>query len=73
MKMTPHQLAAIVTAHGKWLRGEDGGAKADLRWANLRWADLRRAHLRGANLSRADLSLADLREIGRASCRERVS
>lgn len=46
--------------HLKWLRGENGGKRADLSEADLSRADLSRADLFGANLSRADLSEADL-------------
>jgi len=63
-------LAAIIEKHGMWLRGEEGGARAnlsgaylsgaDLSGADLRRADLRRADLSGADLSGADLSGADL-------------
>ena len=59
-------LKTIVDKHSKWLRGEEGGEKAnlrsaDLRSANLRSADLRSADLRYANLRSADLSGANLR------------
>lgn len=43
-------LAEILDAHAKWLRGEDGGVRA-----NLRGADLRLAYLIGADLAKADL------------------
>jgi hypothetical protein len=42
-KPTADELRAILVAHARWLRGEDGGA---------------RANLSGANLSRANLSWA---------------
>ena len=59
-------IKEILDLHGKWLRGEEGGVRADfynadLRYANLSNADLRYADLRYANLSNADLSNADLR------------
>ena len=70
--MNQKELNEILDNHKKWLFGEEGGIRADLRGANLRgvdlrgadlhWADLRRADLRGANLSLADLRRADLRE-----------
>ena len=69
--MTPDELKAVLEAHSKYLRGEEGGQKADLRGANLseanlseadlRWANLRGANLSEANLSEANLSGADLR------------
>jgi hypothetical protein len=58
--MTPDEIKVVLDLHGKWLRDEDGGVRADLRRANLIGADLRRANLRRANLSRAYLSHANL-------------
>lgn len=60
------ELKKIVSKHGKWVREEDGGERADLsnadlRGANLRDADLRHANLRHADLRGADLSNASLR------------
>ena len=48
---------AILEKHRKWLRGEDGGERA-----NLYGADLSEANLSGANLSRANLSGAKVEE-----------
>ena len=53
--MNAKQLTEVLRKHAMWLRGEDGGKRADLSWANLS-----RANLSGANLSRADLSWANL-------------
>ena len=63
-------LEKILEKHKMWLRGEEGGERAnlsgsdlkytDLRYANLSGADLRVADLRGTNLWDADLSGADL-------------
>ena len=68
-------LKEILEKHKKWLRGDDGGERANLSRADLSEADLSgadlygadlyganlsRANLSGANLSRADLSEADL-------------
>ena len=50
------ELKEVVRKHGMWLRGEDGGERADLSGADLSWADLSGANLRGADLSGADLS-----------------
>ena len=58
MKQT--KLNKILEAHKKWLRGEVGGVRADLREADLREADLSWANLSGADLREADLSRADL-------------
>jgi hypothetical protein len=59
---TVEQLAEIIEMHRKWLYGEEGGKRANLRAANLSAADLRAANLRAANLSAADLRAADLRD-----------
>jgi len=58
--MTPAELAAVVEAHGKWRRGEEGGSRANLTRAYLTGADLTGADLAGANLTRANLTRADL-------------
>jgi len=60
------ELAEIIEKHHKYLLCEEGGERAnlryaDLRYADLRYADLRSANLRYANLRSADLSYADLR------------
>ena len=54
------ELKEVVRKHGMWLRGEDGGERADLSGADLSWADLSGADLRGADLSGANLSGANL-------------
>ena len=71
MKISAKKLQEIIKSHGRWLRNEEGGERADLSSANLRGADLSSAdlsgaylhgaNLRGADLSSADLSSADLR------------
>ena len=61
MKITQEKLNEIIESHGKWLRNEEGGEKADLRGADLRGADLGDADLRGADLGDADLGGAYLR------------
>ena len=58
-------IKLILEKHAKWIRGEDGGERADLcdadlRGANLCDADLHNANLRGANLRNANLCDADL-------------
>ena len=68
-KITEEQLKDILLAHKNWL-SDDGGERANLRYANLcgadlrdadlSYADLRDADLRGADLRGADLSGADL-------------
>jgi hypothetical protein len=59
--MNATELKNILELHLKWLKREDGGARANLREANLRGADLRWADLSGADLRWADLREADLR------------
>lgn len=53
-------LKMILDLNAKWIRGEAGESRADLRWANLRGADLTGADLTGADLAGADLRGADL-------------
>ena len=58
-------IKEILNKHKKWLFGESGGERANLRGANLcnadlRGADLCNADLCGANLRGADLCNADL-------------
>ena len=59
--MKQEELQKILDAHKKWINGEDGGARADLRGADLGGANLRGANLSYANLRYADLRYADLR------------
>ena len=69
--MTQNELDKILKNHKKWLAGEDGGSRANLRGANLRGANLQVADLRGADLrdvnlwdaalQGANLQTADLR------------
>ena len=61
MKITQEKLNEIIESHGKWLRNEEGGEKANLRGANLRGANLRGANLGGADLGDANLRGANLR------------
>jgi hypothetical protein len=61
-----NQIQTVLAKHAAWLRGEEGGIRANLRYADLRHADLsytdlRYADLRYADLSHANLSEADLR------------
>ena len=58
---TKEQLAELLAKHKAWLNNEDGGERADLRYADLRSADLRSANLCSANLRSADLRFANLR------------
>ena len=58
--MDEQKLKQILESHGKWLRGEEGGERANLRGANLYGADLCGANLREANLCGANLCGANL-------------
>ncbi len=65
MEMTPEQLQTILGDHGKWIRGEIDGKRANLTranldGANLTLANLTLANLDGANLDGANLTLANL-------------
>ena len=59
-KITVEKLREIIESHGRWLRDEEAGQRADLSGANLSRADLSRADLSCANLFRANLSGAYL-------------
>ncbi len=64
--MNKEELKNILKKHEDWIKGIDGGERADLKGADLKGADLkdadlRDADLRGANLRGADLRDADLR------------
>ena len=48
--MDKQELKNILDKHLKWIRGENGGKRADLFGANLS-----RANLSGASLPRANL------------------
>lgn len=71
MKITQEKLKEIIASHGKWLRNEDGGEKADLSnvdlscinlcYTNLREVNLTCTNLCGASFHAANLSNADLR------------
>ena len=60
MTKTMTELKAILEDHVKYLRGEEGGARADLSNTDLHRADLRNTDLSGANLSKTNLSGANL-------------
>lgn len=44
-RMTPEQIKSVLDQHYKWLKGEEGGARADLTGADLTGAVLRGADL----------------------------
>ena len=47
-EISEEKLKAIIDSHGKWLRDEDGGERADLQGAYLQDADLQGAYLQDA-------------------------
>jgi len=58
--MNQEEIKEILNLHQKWLKGEDGGKRADFRHADLSGADLRFANLTDANLCKACLRGANL-------------
>jgi len=60
--ITPDEMKVRLDLHGKWLRFERDGKRADFSLQNLSGADLRGADLRDADLRGADLRGADLRD-----------
>lgn len=62
MNYTAEELARVLESHGKWLRGERDGTRADLTHANLSDANLTHADLTDAILDGADLRRAILRD-----------
>ena len=61
MKISAKKLQEIIKSHGRWLRNEEGGERADLSSADLSSANLRGAYLSGANLRGANIRGANLR------------
>ena len=59
--ISEQELKQIIDSHGKWLRNEEGGQRANLRSADLSFANLSSANLSFADLSFADLGFANLR------------
>ncbi|HEY8272131.1 MAG TPA: pentapeptide repeat-containing protein [Pseudobdellovibrionaceae bacterium] len=58
--ISEQELKDILDKHGKWLRNEEGGERANLSSANLSSANLSSADLSSANLRFVDLSFANL-------------
>jgi uncharacterized protein YjbI with pentapeptide repeats len=54
------KLEEILDLHAKWLRGENGGVRAELQGASLRGANLQGANLQDANLQDVSLRGANL-------------
>ena len=49
-RVTAEELKTIVEKHGRWLREEEGGERADLSGADLTGADLSGATMAGMKL-----------------------
>ena len=58
--MDAEKLKEICLKHVKWLNGEEGGERANLRGSNLSGSNLLRSNLSGSNLLGSDLSGSDL-------------
>jgi uncharacterized protein YjbI with pentapeptide repeats len=59
-KLTQEQIDKDIAAHGKWLRGEDGGTRIDWSGCNLQSLDMRGADMSEANMRGADMSEANM-------------
>ena len=62
IRIKGQRLSDILAAHGNFVRGGDGGVRAELAGANLSRADLGKANLMYADLQGANLEGANLRE-----------
>jgi uncharacterized protein YjbI with pentapeptide repeats len=60
-KITEIDLRDILKKHELWLKGEEGGEKADLRGSDLSYSNLRGSDLRGSDLSYSNLRGSNLR------------
>jgi len=65
--MEAEKLKAILASHSRWLAGEEGGHRADLRGAGLVGANLSAVDLQGARLEGADLRGANLEGVNLCS------
>ena len=60
-KLTVEQIAEIIESHGKWLRGEDGGERADFSFKDCRGANFEDANFEDANCRDANFVGANCR------------
>ena len=59
-KLTQSEIREKLQKHNRWLNGENGGEKADLRHSDLRHSDLRDSNLHGSDLHDSNLSYSNL-------------
>ena len=67
-RYTQSELAEVVRLHGRWLRSEAGGVRADLSGGNLRGCNLSGSNLSGSDLSGCDLSGCNLSGCNLSGC-----
>jgi hypothetical protein len=65
---TAQELEVIIENHGKWLRDEDGGEKADLSYSNLSYSNLSYSNLSYSNLRGCNLSGCNMRDCNMRGC-----
>jgi len=66
--MKQEELKVIIENHGKWLRDEDGGIRANLSGCDLSGCDLHGSDLSGSDLRGSDLSGCDLSGCDLSGC-----
>ena len=57
-KLTQSEIREKLQKHNRWLNGEDGGEKADLRDSDLSHSDLRDSDLRDSDLRGSNLDFS---------------
>ena len=67
IRLNGKTLSDILAAHALFVRGKDGGTRAELAGVDLSRADLHKANLAYADLQGANLEDANLREAKLAS------
>jgi hypothetical protein len=59
-RYTQSELAEVVRLHGRWLRSEAGGVRADLSGSDLSGSNLSGSNLSGSNLTYSNLTCSNL-------------
>lgn len=72
-EISEEKLKAIIDSHGKWLRDEDGGERADLQDAYLQGAYLQGADLRYADLPEGFYQVSNIGSVGRSTTYDSVN